>query len=324
MRAVGREAVHRQAEHPLRLAELGVHRVQRLDPRRRARGTGSTSRCGRTGEVQLAGGRPLRLEDRLVRRRRRRARAAPGRPAASSAASHRSLPCQGMCGWSQLSQASRAPSGESARVGEEVVAARQHRLVAGSEGDGDERVDRLAAAPSGPRAPRSGGRARHRARRRHSAAAPPRVTGRGASPRAHAPDPLVGVVAEEDLAVGGDDEGAAAVLVHAVADVEGRGVDVGAAAGAHRTRRRRCGRPRSAGLRWQKIEPPAIAIWPKRTRRGGEQLGRRARTPAAEGRAPASPSVHHHRADRLAALHQLEALVDVLELQPVRDQVVDR
>src|SRR5687768_17990709 len=34
-------------------------------------------------------------------------------------------------------------------------------------------------------------------------------------------------------------------------------------------------------------------------------------------------SVHHHRTDRLAALHQLEAVVDVLELEPVRDQRVD-
>src|SRR6185503_16589310 len=34
-------------------------------------------------------------------------------------------------------------------------------------------------------------------------------------------------------------------------------------------------------------------------------------------------SVHHHRADRLAALHQLEAFVDLLELQAVRDQLVD-
>src|SRR5688572_7065055 len=37
----------------------------------------------------------------------------------------------------------------------------------------------------------------------------------------------------------------------------------------------------------------------------------------------AAQSVHHHRTDRLAALHQLEAVVDVLELEPVRDQRVD-
>src|SRR6185369_17660714 len=43
------------------------------------------------------------------------------------------------------------------------------------------------------------------------------------------------------------------------------------------------------------------------------------------GRAPAerSASVDDDGADRLAALHQLEATVDVVELQPMRDEVVD-
>jgi hypothetical protein len=34
-------------------------------------------------------------------------------------------------------------------------------------------------------------------------------------------------------------------------------------------------------------------------------------------------SVRHHRTDRLGALHQLEALVDVFKLEPVRDEIVD-
>jgi hypothetical protein len=34
-------------------------------------------------------------------------------------------------------------------------------------------------------------------------------------------------------------------------------------------------------------------------------------------------SVQHHRPYRLAALHQLEALVDAFQRQPVRDQLVD-
>src|SRR3954466_5250847 len=36
-----------------------------------------------------------------------------------------------------------------------------------------------------------------------------------------------------------------------------------------------------------------------------------------------STSVHHHRTDRLAGLHQREALVDVFQFQRVGDQVVD-
>ena len=110
------------------------------------------------------------------------------------------------------------------------MAARQHRLVAGGEVDGDERVDRLARRRV-VLADRDQPAARgieHRIGIAQGAAA-------GDGPRRlaapHAADPLVGVVAEEELAVGGDDEGAAAVLVDPVADVEGRGVDVGAAAG---------------------------------------------------------------------------------------------
>src|SRR6185312_4161836 len=34
-------------------------------------------------------------------------------------------------------------------------------------------------------------------------------------------------------------------------------------------------------------------------------------------------AVHHHAADRLAALHELEAFIDALERQAVRDQRVD-
>src|SRR3977135_311681 len=38
---------------------------------------------------------------------------------------------------------------------------------------------------------------------------------------------------------------------------------------------------------------------------------------------PARESIHHHRAYGFALVHQVEALVDVGELQLVRDQVVD-
>ena len=219
-----------------------------------------------------------------------------------------------------------AAVGRQARAGEEVVAAGQHRLLAGAQGDGDDRVDRLArgrvvlAHGDQPVARR----VEHRVGVAEGAAA-------GDGPRrlaaAHAPDPLVGVVAEEELAVGGDDEGAAAVLVHPVAGVEGRRVDVGAASvgGAlDDDVATVLGRPAFAGEDGVAGDRDLAEAHGG----GGQRLGAERRPPAAEGRDLAwrrrGPSVHHHRADRLAALHQLEALVDVLERQAVGDQLVDR
>jgi hypothetical protein len=171
--------------------------------------------------------------------------------------------------------------GREAWIGEEVVAARQHRLGAGGEVDRDDGVDRLAGAGvifADRDQPAAGGVEQqigvaHRAFARHR---PRRLAA------AHAPDPLVGVVAEEQLAVGSDGEGAAAVLVDPVAHVEGRRVHVFAAPGGIALDddvAATLGRPafaredRAAGER-DLAEPD---------RRRGELGSRQGRGPAAEG-----------------------------------------
>ena len=135
-------------------------------------------------EVQLAGRRPrpagrsIPLAAGDVRGRRRAGRRHRASP------SHRSVPSHGMRGWSQLSQASRRPSGDrrgsrrSRGRSPSTVSAPEPRSIATSV---------LTASPapaSGPRAPRSGGRARassdrigvaHRAVAASRAAAPRRA-----------------------------------------------------------------------------------------------------------------------------------------------------
>ena len=162
------EAVAGHPEGPLRHAEFGRHRLQRLDltvalpvevPPAAAVGD----------EVQLALRRPRRLEDRFVAAAGDALRRLPGCRRRPGSRTHSSLPSHGMFGWSQASHARRLPSG--LRHGDEKKSwpPASSRCAAGRQIDRDQCVDRLGSRRRAARAPRSGGGAGCRRRGRHSA-----------------------------------------------------------------------------------------------------------------------------------------------------------
>ena len=88
-----------------------VPRAERLDVGRRRRDRGSTSRCGRRRSSSAPSGDHSGWKIDSPRAARDPARVAERAVSASRSATHSSVPSHGMSGWSQVSHASRAPSG---------------------------------------------------------------------------------------------------------------------------------------------------------------------------------------------------------------------
>ncbi len=210
----------------MRLAELGVFGMDRVDPPERSRyrfhqPLRSETKCSSPAGDQR--GSPTDSSAPPATRR-----ASPGTPAASSAATQSSLPCHGMRGWSQLSQARRVPSSERRGLEKKswpdastvsAPLARSMATIAFTASLATPCSSRTAI-----RRPRAASTTRSAKRR-----FPGAVTGCG-SVAADAIDALVGVMAEEELAVGRDREGAAAVFVDPRSCVVGRGIAVDGAA----------------------------------------------------------------------------------------------
>ena len=185
-------------------------------------------------------------------------------PAPSSAATQSSLPCHGMRGWSQLSQARCAPSGERRGLEKKSWPAASTVSAPRRQVDRDDRVDRLAGAAV-VFAHRDQAAARARRRTRSAKRRAPRRGDRLAAARRGVRDRRAGRRRGRRRARRRRRPRRRRRRIRGPACARRTAPGCGRRRGPRdRTRRRRCGRLRRRGFRSSRRRSPTTATWPKR------------------------------------------------------------